>query len=121
MIRDPLELIRRTEFRYALTTYQAENLVQHYLFPSRTDLYVPPEEWMKWHDMIVAAGGLVGKGNFRLLFGDNHVFYKAFKRNELTVVSLPQLLVDLITEGGPCLEAAQLLLEKVSEHAIPIP
>jgi hypothetical protein len=120
MTRDPLDLLRRTEFRYALTTYQAENLVQRYLFPSRTDLYIPPEEWMKWHEMIVAAGGLVGKGNVRLLFGDNHVFHKAFKRNEFTVVSLPQLIVDLVAEGGICTEAAQLLLEKVSQHAISI-
>jgi len=118
MIREPLELFRTTELRYALTTYQAENLIQHYLFPSRTDLYVPEEEWMSLHEMIVAEGGLVGKGNLRLLFGDSHVFYRSFKHHDFTVVSLPQLLMDLIIEGGPCVEAAQLLLEKVNKHAI---
>lgn len=119
MLRTPLELLRKTELRYAMTTYQAENLVQHYVFPSRTDFYILEEDRMRWHDLIVTEGGLVGEGNTRVLLGDNHVFYKARKLQELTVVSLPQLVVDLITEGGPCLEAAQLLLKKVNRHHVP--
>lgn len=119
MLRDPLELLRKIELRYALTTYQAENLVQHYLFPSRTDLYILEADQAKWHNQIVTEGGLVGKGNLRLLLADRHVFYKAYKLQELTVVSLPQLVVDLLAEGGPCIEAAQLLLEKMSTHVIP--
>ena len=54
MIRDPLSLLRITELRYALTTYHAENLIQHYLFPSRTDLYILEGDRSKWHDMTVA-------------------------------------------------------------------
>lgn len=119
MLREPLELLRNMALRYALTTYQAENLVQHYLFPTRTDLYILEEDQVRWHDFIVAAGGLVGRGNLRLLSTDKHVFYKAFKIQDLTVVSLPQLVVDLLAEGGPCVEAAQLLVEKMSKHAIP--
>ncbi len=71
-----------------------------------------PLSRMKWHNIIVSAGGLVGKGNFRLLFGENHVFHKILKRNEFTVVSPPQLIVDLITEGGHRMEATRLLLDK---------
>ena len=119
MIRDPLSLLRKTELRYALTTYQAENLIQHYLFPSRTDLYILEEDRSKWHDMTVAEGGLVGKGNFRLLLTDEHVFHKTSKVEELMTVSVPQLVVDLLAEGGPCVEAAQLLLEKMNNHAVP--
>ena len=116
MLREPLKLLRRTEFRYALTTYQAENLIQHHLFPSRTDLYILEEDQAKWHRLIITEGGLVGKGNLRLLLADKHVFYGASNHEGLTVVFLPQLLVDLIAEGGPCVEAAQLLLQKMSTH-----
>lgn len=112
MHRDPLSFLRRTRLRYALTTYQAENLVQHYLFPSRIDLYVREKDGGRWHEFI-ARDGLVGKGNVRLLLADSHVFYGSFERQGLKVVSLPQLIVDLFDEGGVCVEAAEKLLEKV--------
>jgi hypothetical protein len=118
MHKDPTKLIQKTELPYALTTYQAENLVQHYLFPSRTDLYVKAEDAAKWHNKLTVEG-LVGKGNLRLLIADAHVFYGAFKRQGLTVVSIPQLIVDLLEEGGTCTEAAEKLIQKVEQHAIP--
>ena len=40
MLRKPLEVLSRSDLKYALTTYQAENLVQNYLFPSRVDFYI---------------------------------------------------------------------------------
>lgn len=119
MIREPLEFLRGSEFSYALTTYQAENLIQHYLFPSRTDFYIAEGDLVKWHSRIVNAGGLVGRGNLRVLRADDHVFYKTFKLQSLAVVSLPQLIVDLLAEGGPCIEAAGLLLGKVSKRVVP--
>ena len=116
MRKDPISLIKKTQLQYALTTYQAENLVQHYLFPSRTDLYIKTEDKEKWHTLII-ADGLVGKGNMRLLMNDSHVFYNSIKRQDLIVVSIPQLIVDLFEEGGVCTEAAEKLLEKVEKHA----
>jgi len=117
MHKDPLNLIKKAKLPYALTTYQAENLVQQYLFPSRTDLYIKPEDTEKWHKLITKEG-LVGKGNTRLLIADPHVFYGSFQRQGLTVVCIPQLVVDLLEEGGVCTEAAEKLLEKVEQHAI---
>ena len=117
MCKDPIDLIKKAQLPYALTTYQAENLVQHYLFPSRTDLYIKTEDIQKWHNLI-ATEGLVGKGNMKLLTTDSHVFYNSFKRKDLDIVSIPQLIVDLFEEGGVCTEAAEKLLEKVTEHAI---
>ena len=117
MCKDPISLIKKTQLPYALTTYQAENLVQHYLFPSRTDLYIKTEDKQKWHDLTIIEG-LVGKGNMRLLTADSHVFYNSFKRQNLDLVSVPQLIVDLFEEGGVCTEAAEKLLEKVTEHAL---
>lgn len=116
MSKDPISLIKKARLQYALTTYQAENLVQHYLFPSRTDLYIKTEEKEKWHNLITKEG-LVGKGNMRLLTTDSHVFYNSFKCQDLNIVSLPQLIVDLFEEGGICTEAAEKLLIKVMENA----
>lgn len=117
MHKDPLNLLRGTNLQYALTTYQAENLVQHYLFPSRVDLYIRKGDAKPWHELITKEG-LVGKGNVRLLLADEHVFYGSFERNGLKVVSLPQLIVDMFDEGGVCVEAAEKLLEKVVEGTV---
>ncbi len=117
MYKDPTSLIKKAQLPYALTTYQADNLVQHYLFPSRTDLYVKTEDGQKWHDLIITEG-LVGKGNMILLTADSHVFYNSFKTQDLDIVSIPQLIVDLFEEGGVCTEAAEKLLEKVTKHAL---
>jgi hypothetical protein len=120
MHKDPISLIKKVKLPYALTTYQAENLVQRFLFPSRTDLYIRTEDMEKWHSLLTKEG-LVGKGNIRLLTADSHVFYGSFKRQDLTVVCIPQLIVDLFEEGGVCTEAAEKLLEKVKSHAIRTP
>ena len=117
LYKDPISLIKKAQLPYALTTYQAENLVQHYLFPSRTDLYIKTEDIQKWHNLI-AAEGLVGKGNMRLLTTDPHVFHNSFKQKDLDIVSIPQLIVDLFEEGDVCTEAAEKLLEKVREQAV---
>jgi hypothetical protein len=115
MHKNTTDLIQTLKLPYALTTYQAENLVQHYLFPSRIDLYIKKEDMDKWHEEITVEG-LVGKGNLRLLVADEHVFYGAFERQNLTVVSVPQLIVDLLEEGGVCTEAAEKLISKVERH-----
>jgi DNA-binding Lrp family transcriptional regulator len=116
--KDPISLIRQAKLPFALTTYQAENLVQHYLVPSRTDLYIQKEDIEKWHNLLTTQG-LVGKGNVRLLIADTHVFYGSIKRQGLTVTNIPQLIVDLLEEGGVCTEAAEKLLAKVEQHAVP--
>lgn len=117
MHKEPLKLLRKAGLAYALTTYHAESLVQHYLFPSRTDVYVKESDAGRWHQMM-SGEGLVGKGNVRLLVADEHVFFNSSKRNGLSVVSLPQLIVDLLAEGGVCVEAAEKLLEKVTGSAV---
>ena len=117
MHKNPINLIKKAKLPHSLTTYQAENLVQQYLFLSRTDLYVKTEDVDEWHKLVTKEG-LVGKGNLRVLIADSHVFYGSFKRQGLTVVCIPQLIVDLLEEGGVCTEAAEKLLEKVEQHAI---
>jgi predicted transcriptional regulator len=117
MHRDPIDLLKKARLQYALTTYQAENLVQRYLFPSRIDLYIREEDAAQWHKLITKEG-LVGKGNLRLLITDDHVFFGSFQRGRLNIVSLPQLIVDLFEEGSVCVVAAEKLLEKVTKNNV---
>jgi DNA-binding Lrp family transcriptional regulator len=112
MIQKPLEFLKGIKLDYALTTYQADNLFEHFLFPSRTDIYIKEHDLNKWHSSIVKKG-LYGKGNFRIIIADEHVFYKIQDINGFNIVSLPQLILDLKKEGGVCGEAAERLLMRL--------
>jgi hypothetical protein len=112
MVKEPLKILMQTKLDYALTTYQAENIVQHHLFPSRIDIYIREEDLEKWH-MLMTKNGLYGEGNMRIIMTDEHVMYKKRKIDGLYVVSLPQLIIDLSAEGGVCEEAAQMLLKRL--------
>jgi DNA-binding Lrp family transcriptional regulator len=112
MVKEPLKLLKETNLDYALTTYQAENIVQHHLFPSRTDIYIKEKDLEKWHKLMT-KNGLYGKGNVKIIIADEHAMYKKRKLNNLFVVSLPQIIIDLLTEGGPCEEAAEMLMKNV--------
>ena len=112
LIKNPLSTLKYTNLNYALTTYQAENIVQNFLFPTRTDIYINKNDEYPWHE-ILSNEGLVGKGNFRLLFDDDHVFYNILEKKDLKIVSIPQLIVDLYMEGVVCVEAADMLLRKM--------
>lgn len=113
--QQPMQLLESiTRLDHALTTYQAENLVQGFLFASTTDFYIRPKQIRDWIN-VVEEEGLLGGGNTRLRVTDSHVFYNAERRASHTVVSTPQLIVDLLDEGGPCEEAAEKLIG--SQHA----
>jgi DNA-binding Lrp family transcriptional regulator len=111
-VKDPLKLLRETRLDYVLTTYQAENIVQHHLFPSRFDIYIKETDLQKWHDLMI-KNGLYGKGNVRLIIADEHVGYGKRKIDKISIVSTAQLIIDLFSEGGPCAEAAEMLLKNV--------
>ncbi|MBI2669417.1 hypothetical protein HYX14_06260 [Candidatus Woesearchaeota archaeon] len=115
MIKGPLKLLKKTKLDYALTTYQAENVVQRHLFPSRIDIYIKEEDLQTWHSLLLKEG-LYGKGNVRITVAEEQVTYGKRKINGLFVVSLPQLIIDLYTEGGPAAEAAEMLLVKLKKH-----
>ncbi|MCH7560600.1 MAG: hypothetical protein IIC67_04385 [Thaumarchaeota archaeon] len=113
VINNPIEILKKTNLQYALTTYHAENLVQGYLFPSRVDVYVKQQDKLNWHNFLMKQGALVGKGNLRIIMTDEQTFYNLSYRQGFVVVSIPQLIIDLLREGGTCIEAANILLEKV--------
>ncbi|MFB6100433.1 MAG: hypothetical protein ABEK16_04110 [Candidatus Nanohalobium sp.] len=109
-VQQPMQLLEETDLRYALTTYQAENLHQGLLFTSTTDFYISPEDTEEWLE-IVEEKGLLGGGNTRIRVLDDHVFYNQQNVDGYTTVSLPQLILDLLEEGGPCEEAAEKLID----------
>jgi hypothetical protein len=102
------EYLHETELAYALTTEAAENRYQGHLFPSRTELYVRPDEIPDWLD-VVRERGMAGGGDARLLAADAGVFHGTRRIDGLVVVAVPQLVVDLRERGGPAREAADRL------------
>jgi hypothetical protein len=111
-IQTPIEFLKNINLEYVLTTYAAENILNHYLFPTRTDLYVKKNDLLSWKKRIEQNNGLLGKGNLRLLIYDEHVFYKKQKINSVWITSIPQVMVDLLKEGGVCLEAYEMMVKK---------
>lgn len=109
-LQQPMDLLADTDLKYALTTYQAENLNQGFLFTSNTDFYISPEQVNEWLE-IVEEKGLLGGGNTRVRVLDDHVFYNQQLVEGFSTVSIPQLILDLLAEGGPCEEAARKLIE----------
>ncbi len=111
-VADPEGLLEGVGLEYALTTYRAENILNHYLFPSRTDVYIHADDFAKWKSAIVDSSGLVGSGNLRLLVGDDHAMYGRSRIRGLWVASIPQVLLDLKLEGGVAIEAYEMMVEK---------
>lgn len=108
--QNPLETITESGLRYVLTTSYAENMSQGFLFQTTADFYIQPEEAEEWVKLI-RENGLVGGGNTRLWVIDEHVFYQSGEINGYSVVSPPQLIVDLMSEDGPAMEAADSLIK----------
>jgi DNA-binding Lrp family transcriptional regulator len=109
-LQQPMNLLAETDLEYALTTYQAENRHQEFLFASSTDFYISPEDISNWLE-IVEEKGLLGGGNTRIRVLDDHVCYNQQRVNGFLTVSVPQLILDLLAEGGPCEEAAEKLID----------
>lgn len=110
-LQQPLEKIRRSGLDFALTTAGVEQIHQGFLFASTTAIYVREDDIEGWLE-LVAETGLVGGGNTELRATDEHVFYNVQRVDGITTVSIPQLIVDLMDEGGPAVEAANRLMDR---------
>lgn len=109
-LQQPRDQLQETGLEYALTTYEAENIHQGFLFVSETALYVNPDDIEQWLGFIEERG-LIGGGNTEFRVTDEHVFYNAQTIDGVRTVSIPQLIVDLLDEDGPAVEAAHRLIE----------
>lgn len=112
------------------TTYYAENTYGRHLFPRRMDVYFPADltyqaasqvedgrfEW-RVRRLVLEAGGQLGGRNLRLIPAPYRLVrderaYRPFEGKDIPVAPLPQVIVDLIQEGGSAGEAADLLMER---------
>ena len=110
-LQQPLDIVRNADLDYALTTDEAEQVHQGFLFASTTALYVREADIKAWLDLIEQTG-FVGGGNTELRATDEHVFYNTQRIEDVTMVSVPQLIVDLLDEDGPAVEAANRLMTR---------
>lgn len=110
-LQQPLDRIKESGLDYALTTDEAEQLHQGFLFASSTAIYVREDDIEDWLNLI-EQHGFVGGGNTELRATDEHVFYNTATVNNLLTVSIPQLIVDLLDEDGPATEAANRLMNQ---------
>jgi hypothetical protein len=108
-LQQPRDQLQATERTHALTTYEAENIHQGFLFVSETALYVAPDDIEQWLAFIEEQG-LIGGGNTEFRVTDEHVCYNAQIIDGVRTVSIPQLIVDLLDEDGPAVEAAHRLI-----------
>jgi hypothetical protein len=111
-VPEPADFIKKHAKLYALTTYFAENQVTHHLFPTRCDAYVtgPALKMMK---KAVMKEGLIGSGNTRLLVPvDEAIIDEAIEIRGVRVVSMGQLMLDLVREGGPAMEAFEMMVSR---------
>jgi hypothetical protein len=111
-LSDPLSFFENKKIDYALTTYSAENLVNHYLFLNKYQIYLTKEGYNSVEKEIKSKG-FIGGGNLILMIPNNDlVFYNPQKIRNYKLVSIPQLLIDLKKEGGACIEAYSQILDK---------
>lgn len=131
-VLDGLNFLKSIEhdrsLEYVATTYLAENMVQGHLFPRRFDLYIRTAQQKNWHAALSSRGFSIDspandKGTIRLLAADEGIVKEAAPLQPaplppqdpvrgIWTVRMPVLIVDLLAEGGPCVEAAEKLMEK---------
>ena len=111
-IQNPKEILKNAKMEYAFTGYFAENLVGNYLFPRYYEIYVNDYELEKWHDLLTNSG-YVGKGNVKIISTDHHVFFEKYDVEGWPVVSIQQLIVDLLRGGAECGEAGERLMKMI--------
>lgn len=124
-VRDPRATsgaLRELGVPNALTTYYAENAYQGHLFPRRGDVYVRSKDLERAKELLVMElDAQIGGNNFRLLVGDDHLLEETVHIGPpsaaTTYAPFPQVVVDLIQEGGSAREAADMLIQKAHPHA----
>jgi hypothetical protein len=111
-VTDPVDFIQKNAKRYALTTYFAENQVNHHLFPTRCDAYVVGSTLDNMKKAVLKEG-LIGSGNTRLIVPvDEGIIDEAQEIRGVRVVSLGQLMLDLVREGGVAMEAFEMMVRR---------
>ena len=108
----PIEFVKQNTDRYAFTTYSAENLTTHHLFPSRYDVYLDMDAMHRIYERTFIEGWL-GMGNTRLIVPvDELILDDVRKVGDVQVVGMGQLMIDLVREGGVAEEAVREMVRR---------
>jgi hypothetical protein len=110
-VQNPEAVLSNTTMDYVMTGYFAESIVGGHLFPRFREFYVIAKDAKEW-DSLLLANGVVGRGNVKVILADSHVFYERQEIQGWPVVSIQQLIVDLMRTGTECAEAADLLIRR---------
>lgn len=114
-----LKLADKQGLQFAITSYWADKRVTKFLFPSKFEAYINASDLDAWLALLPKVSGAVGKGNVRLFLANKD--FLEFYTDEMTgfkvgrIVSSPQLAVDLLNEGGPAVQAAEMIIEKIED------
>lgn len=119
LLADPMDFLKTYRgLGWGLTTYAGEMAKYHYLSPARWDLYIEASEFEDWDRTLREdQKALVGPGNVRLLVHDERIPMESQEvlveepSHRLRVVPDGLLVLDLILEGGPCVEAAERIMK----------
>ena len=110
--QDPLAALTVAKNEYAITTTYAENEITHHLFRTRCEAYVTEAALKRvWKKVI--KEGLLARGNLKLIVPvDLAVIKEAFIIRGLRIVSMGQLMIDLVKWGGPGVEAVEEMVKR---------
>ncbi|MGQ0536361.1 MAG: hypothetical protein ACT4PT_09840 [Methanobacteriota archaeon] len=116
------DLVHAAGIPAAITTYYAENVYQGHLFPRRMDAYVRRSDADEARRHLVEEhDAKIGGANLRLLWGDDWLLEETVGIGSGAATTdyapFPQVVLDLMTEGGSCREAADMLIAKAYPHA----
>lgn len=104
------------KFSHAFTLFSATEVVCPYVAPSDVHLYVLERDLEQWKDRLREENIFPAeRGNIVCIGGDESYLYGKREVNGITIVSLPQLYVDLFSYGGQGEEAAEELLKLIKK------
>ncbi|MBI4918568.1 hypothetical protein HY837_01450 [archaeon] len=100
--------------KYAFTLLSATEIINPYLYPDCVDLYVNKNDLKVWEKLLADQRVYPAeKGNVTLYLVDDNYFFNAKKIDKFSVISFPQLFVDVFSKGGRYIEGAEKIMEVI--------
>lgn len=117
LIRKLALIAKKYKLEYAFTLFSGTELVCPYVTPNEVHLYMLENEKEKWEGALKKENIFPAeKGNIICFLADKSYLYGKTENRDISVVSFPQLYVDLFSMGGRGEEAANELLKAGGFH-----
>lgn len=109
-------IAKKHRLEYAFTLFAGTELVCPYVAPNEIHLYILENEKEKWERVLEKENIFPAeRGNIVCFLADKSYFYGKTEARDISVVSYPQLYVDLFSLGGRGEEAAKELLKMMEK------